>query len=134
MNSCQDAQVIQGCYNGNTPVSIHYIYGKNAAGLTALNTVITDAAGTPVAGANATNTVVGSCPIQRPKFRAVQPLNVGANTITHALNLPAPISSIVDIRDDVTGQTILARVSAETANTLVITVAASVTAARLTII
>jgi hypothetical protein len=134
MNNCQDAQVIQGCYNGNTQVSIHYIYGKDAAGHTVLNTVITDAAGNPVAGANATNTTVGACPLQRPKFRAIQPLNAGSNTITHSLNLPNPISSIVDIRDNVTNETILARVSSETDNTLVITVTTAVSAARITII
>lgn len=125
---------MQGCHNGNTQVSIHYVYGTDAAGKTTLNTVITDAAGTPVIGADASNTTVGLCPLQRPKFRAIQPLNVGANTITHSLNLPAPISSIVDIRDDQTNETILARVSVETANTLVITVATAVTVARITII
>ncbi len=133
MTSCQDAQVIQGCHNGITPVSIHYIYGKDAAGLTVLNTVITDAAGTPIAGANASNTIVGACLLQPKKFRDVRPLNVGANTINHNLAFTASNAAFVEVRDDTTGELIATRVSNELANSLAVTITVSVLAARITI-
>lgn len=134
MSGCSiQATKSYGCFSGQN-VEIHSIYSLNASGVPIQTTRITDAAGVLIVGADASNTTVGLCPLQRPKFRTVQPLNAGANTITHSLSLPVPISSIVDIRDDQTNETILARVSVETANTLVITVATAVPAARITII
>lgn len=132
--SCIYHDTVVGCYNGTQAVVLHYFYGKDNAGLTILErTVIADAVGVPIPAANGTNTTVGACSLPLRKYRVVQALVAGTNLITHNLNLQAPIASMVELRDDATGVTILARVSAEAPNTLTITVATAVSAARITI-
>jgi hypothetical protein len=68
------------------------------------------------------------------KFRVVQPLVVGANTITDNLGLVAPFARTVEIRDDTTGELIATRVITEATNTFVTNVTAPVASARITII
>lgn len=83
------------------------------------------------ATASAPVTVVsGSC----KKFRVYQPLNAGANTIVHSLNLAAPFVTIVQLRDPTTGAEIPVRVVGETANTVNIIVPTARAIACITVI
>jgi hypothetical protein len=70
------------------------------------------------------------------KFRTVQNLVVGNNTITHSLNLVSPSTTavIVDIRNNTTGAVTTHRVISEAANSIVVFVSAALTNQRITII
>ena len=60
MSNCLENTAVVGCYdNGGvkTPVVIHYIYDN----ILEPAVLITDTAGVPVAGADATNTTAGAC-------------------------------------------------------------------------
>ena len=75
----------------------------------------------------------GTSGVTLQKFRVVQALVLGNNTITHSLAL-ASTPVMVEVRDNKTGAIITARVVTETANTTVIDVGAAVASARITII
>lgn len=76
---------------------------------------------------------IGGTPGATKKFRVVQALVLGNNTITHNLNLAAtPV--IVEVRDNTTGTLLTSRVITENTNSTVIDVGAAVASARITII
>ena len=67
------------------------------------------------------------------KFRVVQALVVGANVVAHNLAL-ANFAAVVDVRDNATGATIAVSITAETTNSVTITVAGAVAAGRITVL
>jgi hypothetical protein len=102
MSNCLETQVMQGCYNGDTPVAIHYIYSKDAAGLTVLNTVITNAAGAVVAGASASNTLIGVCQAKASQPHVFSGVNIPAlkSIWTLPITASSPVSRFqVTVRD-----------------------------------
>ncbi len=68
------------------------------------------------------------------KYRIVQNLVAGNNTITHNLALLTPFATVVEVRDNLTGALIATRVITELTNTLIINVTAPVINATITII
>jgi hypothetical protein len=68
------------------------------------------------------------------KFRIVQNLSAGSNTINHNLALASPFATIVEVRNNLTGSTIEHRVTSETTNTVTINVTVPTTNSRITII
>jgi hypothetical protein len=67
-------------------------------------------------------------------YRNVQNLSAGANVITHNLALFTPFATIVQARDNATGEEIPLRVMLEATNTLTINVPVAYTATRITVI
>ena len=75
----------------------------------------------------------GGLPYQAPQndvFRVVQALAAGNNVVTHNLNF-APVE--VEVRDNVTGAIITARVVAESTGSVTLFVPVAVAAARISI-
>jgi hypothetical protein len=128
MTNCFLAEKSIGCFNGTTPVEIHTVYSTDATGAVVLKTRITDATGVVVAGASATNTVVGACTTQslRPHVFTNATIPAGAST----WGLPATASSpvgryLVTVRDSA-GATISIRVTSTTTTQFVIQAALSI--------
>lgn len=65
-------------------------------------------------------------------FRVVAPLAAGNNVVTH--NLGGATPALVEVRNNVTGAEVAVRVTAETANSVTITVGAPIASARITIV
>jgi hypothetical protein len=64
-----------GCFNGQT-VTILYTIGTNKTDGLWQKTAIVDAAGTIVAGADASNTTIGACQIKMPRPHVFKNVNI----------------------------------------------------------
>lgn len=89
----------------------------------------TDVAGVTV-DTSTGSVILGECPDAEDVFRAVQPLVAGNNTIVHAMGK----SEVeVEVRNDLTGALISARVVTENINDVVIFVPVALANARISV-
>lgn len=89
----------------------------------------TDSMGVTIDTSTGTVTL-GECPLPDDVFRVVQPLIAGNNTIVHAFGKP---EVEVEVRNNVTGAIISARVVTENPNDVVLFVPVAVADARISI-
>ncbi len=128
--SCRTVQTKCACFtdaSGNSETVVYSIVYDNDG--VPIASYYTTADGTTLDTSTGT-VVLGECPLPDDVFRVVQPLVAGNNTIVHGLNKP---EVEVEVRNNVTGAIISARVVTENLNDTVIFVPVAVADARITI-